>query len=73
VAFIVTWVFSMLGRAVPQMNVFSESMPVRVMAGLMVFAMSMRFIGDHTANFMRRIPDDFVRIAQVLGQTPPNP
>jgi flagellar biosynthetic protein FliR len=73
VAFIVTWVFSMLGRAVPQMNVFSESMPVRVLAGLGVFAMSMRFIGDHTANFMRRIPDDFVRIAQLLGNTAPNP
>ncbi|MFM8878576.1 MAG: flagellar biosynthetic protein FliR [Verrucomicrobiota bacterium] len=73
VAFLVTWVFSMLGRAVPQMNVFSESMPVRVLSGLFVFAMSMRFIGDHTANFLRRIPDDFVRVAQVLGHTAANP
>jgi flagellar biosynthesis protein FliR len=55
------------------MNVFSESMPVRVLSGLFVFAMSMRFIGDHTANFLRRIPDDFVRVAQILGNTPPNP
>jgi flagellar biosynthetic protein FliR len=73
VAFLVTWVFSMLGRAVPQMNVFSESMPVRVLSGLFVFAMSMRFIGDHTGNFLRRIPDDFVRVAQILGYTAPNP
>jgi flagellar biosynthesis protein FliR len=73
VAFLVTWVFSMLGRAVPQMNVFSESMPIRVLSGLFVLAMSMRFIGDHTANFLRRIPDDFVRIAQILGNTPSNP
>ena len=73
VAFLVTWVFSMLGRAVPQMNVFSESMPVRVLAGLFVFAMSMRFIGDFTANYMRRIPDDFVRIAQILGATTTKP
>ena len=73
VAFLVTWVFSMLGRAVPQMNVFSESMPIRVLSGLFILAMSMRFIGDHTANFLRRIPDDFVRIAQILGNTPPNP
>ncbi len=73
VAFLVTWVFSMLGRAVPQMNVFSESMPIRVLSGLFVLAMSMSFIGDHTANFLRRIPDDFVRIAQILGNTPSNP
>ena len=73
VAFVVTWVFSMLGRAVPQMNVFSESMPVRVLAGLSVLALSMRFIGDHTANFLRRIPDDFVRVAQILGHVVPNP
>lgn len=73
VAFVVTWVFSMLGRAVPQMNVFSESMPVRVLSGLVVFALSLRFIGDHTANFLRRIPDDLVRVAQILGYTPPNP
>jgi hypothetical protein len=33
----------------------------------------MRFIGDHTANFLRRIPDDFVRVAQILGNTLPNP
>jgi flagellar biosynthesis protein FliR len=73
VAFLVTWVFSMLGRAVPQMNVFSESMPIRVLSGLFVLAISMQFIGDHTANFLRRIPDDFVRIAQILGNTPSNP
>jgi flagellar biosynthesis protein FliR len=55
------------------MNVFSESMPIRVLSGLFVLAMSMRFIGDHTANFLRRIPDDFVRVAQILGNTLPNP
>jgi hypothetical protein len=48
-------------------------MPVRVLAGLFVFAMSMRFIGDFTANYMRRIPDDFVRIAQILGATTTKP
>lgn len=67
VAFLITLVFSLLGRAVPQMNVFAESMPVRMAVGMFVFGMSFGFIGDHAANFLKRIPDDFVRVAQHLG------
>jgi flagellar biosynthetic protein FliR len=68
VSFLITLVFSLLGRVVPQMNVFAESMPVRTSAGLFVFGSSLGFVGDHAANFLRRIPDDLVRVAMFLGK-----
>jgi len=67
VAFVITMVFSLLGRAVPAMNVFAESMPVRTSAGLFVFGMSLTFVGDHAANYLKRIPDDMVQVARLLG------
>lgn len=67
VSFVITLVFSLLGRAVPQMNVFSESMPVRTAAGLFVFGMGLTFIGENAANHLKRLPDDMVRIAKLLG------
>jgi flagellar biosynthesis protein FliR len=57
----------MLGRAVPQMNVFSESFAFRIMAGLFVFAVTLPLIGQHMANALRRLPDDMMRVAQWLG------
>ncbi len=67
VSFVITLVFALLGRAVPQMNVFSESMPVRTAAGLFVFGTGLTFVGDNAANYLKRIPDDMVRIAKLLG------
>jgi flagellar biosynthesis protein FliR len=67
VSFVVLLVFAMLGRAVPQMNVFSESFAFRIMAGLFVFAATLPLMGQHIANALRRIPDDMMRVAQWLS------
>jgi flagellar biosynthetic protein FliR len=67
VSFLVNMVFSVLGRAVPQMNVFSESFSFRIMAGLTVFGLSLNLMAQHISNYLRRLPDDFLRVAQLLG------
>lgn len=67
VSFVVTLVFSVLGRAVPQMNVFSESFALRIAAGLSVFALTMPLIAEHMINALRKMPEDVVRVAQWLG------
>lgn len=67
VSFVVTLVFSVLGRAVPQMNVFSESFALRITAGLVVFALTLPLIAEHMSNALRRMPDDVLRVAQWLG------
>lgn len=67
VSFIVTLVFSVLGRAVTQMNVFAESFGVRCMAGLVVFGLTVELLAQHIINYLRRLPEDVLRVAQLLG------
>lgn len=66
-SFLVTLIFSLLGRAVPQMNVFSESFPVRSIAGLAVFGLTLNLLAQHLVNHLNRIPEDFIRVAQMLA------
>lgn len=67
VSFVITLVFAVLSRAVPQMNVFSESFAVRTLGGLAVFGMTVHLMGQHLHNYLRRLPDDMLRVAQLLG------
>ncbi len=67
VSFVINLVFSVLGRAVPQMNVFSESFAVRILAGLTVFGLSLQLMAQHMLNYLRRLPDDILRVAQLLS------
>jgi flagellar biosynthetic protein FliR len=66
-SFMVTLVFSLLGRAVPQMNVFGESFPVRTTAGLAVFGLTCSLMAQHIVNQLNRIPEDFIRVARMLA------
>jgi flagellar biosynthetic protein FliR len=67
VSFLVTLVFAVLGRAVPQMNVFSESFPVRTLVGLVTFGLTCSFMAQHIANYLRRLPEDMLNVAKLAG------
>lgn len=67
VSFLVTLVFAVLGRAVPQMNVFSESFPVRTMVGLVSFGLTCSFMAQHIANYLRRLPEDMLNVARLAA------
>ena len=67
VAFIVTLVFAVLGRAVPQMNVFAESFGVRILVGMSVFAMTCQLMAQHVANYLNRLPEDLLTVAHLIG------
>lgn len=64
VTFIVTLVFAMLGRAVPQMNVFGESFVFRTLGGLLVFGLSVQMMAQHIANALRQFPEELMRLAR---------
>ncbi len=64
VTFVVTLVFAVLGRAVPQMNVFSESFAFKIMAGLLVITATLPVMAEHMANVLRRLPEDVLRVAE---------
>jgi flagellar biosynthetic protein FliR len=67
VSFIISLVFSVLGRAVPQMNVFGESFAVRPLVGLSVFGLTLDLMSEHIVNYLRRLPEDVLQVAQLLG------
>ena len=67
VSFIVSLVFSVLGRAVPQMNVFHESFTIRTLAGLSVFGVTLQLMAAHIDNYLRRLPEDVFSVAQLLS------
>ncbi|MBI5386132.1 MAG: flagellar biosynthetic protein FliR [Verrucomicrobia bacterium] len=67
VSFVITLVFGVLSRAVPQMNVFSESFAFRTLAGLAVFGLTIQMMAQHISNYLRRLPEDLLRVAQLMG------
>jgi len=67
VSFIISLVFAVLGRAVPQMNVFHESFVFRILIGLSVFGLTMQLMSQHIINYLRRLPEDVLHVAQLLG------
>ncbi|HWD18711.1 MAG TPA: flagellar biosynthetic protein FliR [Verrucomicrobiae bacterium] len=66
VSFIIMLVFAALGRAVPQMNVFSESLALRPLVGLSVFGLCLQLTSQHIINYLRRLPEDMLHVAQIL-------
>jgi flagellar biosynthesis protein FliR len=66
VSFIISLVFAVLGRAVPQMNVFTESFAVRPLVGLSVFGMVLDLMAEHIMNYLHHLPEDMLRVCQLL-------
>jgi len=67
VSFVVTVVFGVLSRAVPQMNVFILSFSFRIVGGLIVFGFTLQLAAQHVINYLNRLPDDLLYVAQLLG------
>jgi flagellar biosynthetic protein FliR len=67
VSFIISLVFSVLGRAVPQMNVFVESFAFRILGGLIVFGLTLNLMAQHIINWLHQLPEDVLHVAQLLG------
>jgi flagellar biosynthesis protein FliR len=67
VSFVVTIVFAVLSRAVPQMNVFILSFPFRIAGGLLVFGFTLQLTAQHVTNYLNKLPDDLLNVARMLG------
>lgn len=67
VSFLILMVFSVLGRAVPQMNVFAESFSFRIVGGLIVFGLTLQLAAQYLINGLNRLPNDLLSVAQMLA------
>lgn len=66
VAFVMTMVFCVMARATPQMNVFSESFAIRILAGLATLGFCSHLMAQHISNFLRHLPEDLLEICQLF-------
>jgi len=66
VTFCITVFFAVMSRAVPQMNVFAESFGVRIVGGLIVLGFTLQIAAQYIANYLHRLPDDLLGLAQLL-------
>jgi flagellar biosynthesis protein FliR len=66
-SFVITLVFSVLSRAVPQMNVFAEMFAFRIVGGLIVFGFTLQLSAQYVVNFFDRLPNDLLALAQMMG------
>jgi flagellar biosynthetic protein FliR len=67
VSFVITVVFAVLSRAVPQANVFTLSFSFRIVGGLAVFGFTLQLTSQYVINYLHRLPDDLLQIAQYVG------
>ncbi|HWY31754.1 MAG TPA: flagellar biosynthetic protein FliR [Candidatus Acidoferrum sp.] len=67
VSFVITLVFAVLSRAVPQMNVFTEMFGFKVVGALIVLGFTLQLSAQYVANYLNRLPDDLLVVGQMLG------
>lgn len=67
ISFLINLVFSLIGRAVPQMNIFVESLSFRILAGLIVFGLTLNILAQHITKYLRRLPEDLLYVAKLLA------
>ena len=67
ISFLISITFAMISRAVPSMNVFSDSFSFRILAGMLVFGFTLNLLAQHAANYLRRLPDDLTRVARMMS------
>ena len=67
VSFAITVIFSILSRAVPQMNVFTEMYGFRVVGGLIVFGFTLQMSAQYVVNYLHRLPEDMLTVAHLVG------
>ena len=67
VGFLVGLILMMLGRAVPQMNIFFESFTIRLLAGLVVFGFSLDLAAQRISDFFHSLPEDLLDVSRLLG------
>ena len=67
VGFLVGLILMMLGRAVPQMNIFFESFTIRLLAGLIIFSFSLQLAAQRISDYFRGLPDDLIEVGRILG------
>ncbi len=66
-SFVIALVFSVLSRAVPQMNIFTEMFGFRIVGALIVFGFTLQLSAQYVINYLHRLPEDLMAVGQMMG------
>jgi flagellar biosynthetic protein FliR len=66
-SFVIALVFSVLSRAVPQMNIFTEMFGFRIVGALIVFGFTLQLSAQYVINYLHRLPEDLLTVGQMMG------
>lgn len=67
VSFMVTLMFAVFGRAVPQMNVFVLSFPIRVLSTIVIFGLSATLFASYIRQYFDQLPGDIATLLRLFG------
>tara|TARA_Y100000588_G_scaffold392707_2_gene505603 strand:- start:1518 stop:2288 length:771 start_codon:yes stop_codon:yes gene_type:complete len=67
VSIVINLLMMVLGRAVPQMNVFMEAFGVRILVGIFLMGFIFNMAAHEISAYVRRLPDDFTQVIRLLG------
>jgi flagellar biosynthetic protein FliR len=67
VGIVVNLLMMVLGRTIPEVNVFILSFSIRILVGVFLFGFTLSLAAREITNYLRHLPDDFVVVTRLLA------
>ena len=67
VGIVVNLLMMVLGRTIPEVNVFILSFSIRILVGIFLFGFTLSLAAREITNYLRHLPDDFVVVTRLLA------
>ena len=67
VGIVVNLLMMVLGRTIPEVNVFILSFSIRSLVGIFLFGFTLSLAAREITNYLRQLPDDFVVVTRLLA------
>ena len=67
VGIVVNLLMMVLGRTIPEVNVFILSFSIRILVGVFLFGFTLSLAAREITNYLRQLPDDFVVVTRLLA------
>ena len=67
VGIVVNLLMMVLGRTIPEVNVFIMSFSIRILVGVFLFGFTLSLAAREISNYLKQLPDDFVVVTRLLA------
>ena len=67
VSIVVNMLMMVLGRTIPEVNVFIMSFSIKILVGVFLFGFTLSLSAREITNYLHQLPDDFVTVVRLLA------